>query len=461
MRSIQTKKLKFIPLLWLTCLTLLSAACNKEWLEAKPDKALVLPTTVNDYQALLDNYGNSGALSKSSVTMGESSTDDHYITYDTWLSFSVLNRNLYVWAKEIYDSDYSGDWSGSYESILYTNVALEGLEKVPVNPVNETAWRSVKGQGLAQRAFNYFNLSQVFCKPYNPATAATDLGLPLKMSADVNEKVSRSTLQETYDLILNDLLAAKTMLPDIQPVKNRPSSITVAGLLARIYLSMGRYEDAYKNADEYLEHTNSLLDYNTIDSALTYPFPALNEEVTWHCELALSLMYGNRSGIVDTLLYRSYASGDLRKKLFFTTGGVMFRGMYSGRRNTLFCGIATDEMYLIRSECLARMNRIDDAMNDLRTLLETRYAPGTYISPVVSNETEALKVILLERRKQLYLRGVRWSDLRRLNPDPRFQVTLKRVFNGEEYILPPNDLRYTFPLPRGEIMITGLEQNPR
>ena len=69
---------------------------------------------------------------------------------------------------------------------------------------------------------------------------------------------------------------------------------------------------------------------------------------------------------------------------------------------------------------------------------------------------------LAERRKELIQRGLRWTDLRRLNLDPRFAVTIERVVQGATYQLLPNDLRYTFLIPNDEIFANGLiEQNPR
>ncbi len=50
---------------------------------------------------------------------------------------------------------------------------------------------------------------------------------------------------------------------------------------------------------------------------------------------------------------------------------------------------------------------------------------------------EALAMILAERKKELVARNLRWSDLRRLNNDPAFQVTLKQVIGQKEYMLPP------------------------
>jgi hypothetical protein len=84
-----------------------------------------------------------------------------------------------------------------------------------------------------------------------------------------------------------------------------------------------------------------------------------------------------------------------------------------------------------------------------------------FVPITADNETKALKIILEERRKELVTRGLRWSDLRRLNMDPRFQVTLERTYNGEIYQLLPDDKRYTFPIPQDEIDRSGLEQNDR
>jgi len=65
----------------------------------------------------------------------------------------------------------------------------------------------------------------------------------------------------------------------------------------------------------------------------------------------------------------------------------------------------------------------------------------------------------LERRKELIFRGLRWSDLRRLNMDTRFAVTLKRKVNNKEFLLLPKDARYTLQIPISVIKSSGIQQN--
>jgi hypothetical protein len=192
-----------------------------------------------------------------------------------------------------------------------------------------------------------------------------------------------------------------------------------------------------------------------------YPFSIFNDEVIYHVIYNYPEILSNYISIVDSNLYRSYDANDLRKYLYFDTsdGNPRFKGGYDGY--TDFAGIATDEIYLIRAECYARTGDVAHAVADLNTLLSSRYKAGTFTPYKTTDASDALAKILTERRKELLYRGLRWTDLRRLNKDSRFAITLKRNLNGEIYTLPPNDVRYVYPIPDEEIRISGFEQNPR
>ena len=171
--------------------------------------------------------------------------------------------------------------------------------------------------------------------------------------------------------------------------------------------------------------------------------------------------------LIEQTLYNSYDQNDLRKQIFFRVdlAGITFKGTYGNTATDLFIGVATDEMYLIRAEGYARSGNLSAAMKDLNDLLRTRYAKnpdGTtkYVDQTAVNEVDALTKIFTERKKQLILRNVRWTDLRRLNQDPRFAITLTRTIGGHLYTLEPNSYRYTFPFPIEIIRASGMKQNP-
>ncbi|MGN6177904.1 MAG: RagB/SusD family nutrient uptake outer membrane protein, partial [Mucilaginibacter sp.] len=111
--------------------------------------------------------------------------------------------------------------------------------------------------------------------------------------------------------------------------------------------------------------------------------------------------------------------------------------------------------------CAARSGDANTAMNNLNTLLRNRYASGTFTNLTASSGDDALNKVLKERRKELLYRGIRWSDLRRLNQESRFQVTLVRNVNGQTYTLPPNDPRYVELIPVDVISNSTMAQNPR
>ena len=125
-----------------------------------------------------------------------------------------------------------------------------------------------------------------------------------------------------------------------------------------------------------------------------------------------------------------------------------------------FGGIATDEIYLIRSESLIRTGKIREGVSVLNTLLSSRYKAGEFVPVTAENYENALAVVLAERRKELVFRGFRWEDVRRLNTEG-FNIIMTRVINNTLYALLPNDLRYAFPIPNSELSTSGIQQNPR
>lgn len=460
------KNKKYIDGAMLLLAGLIMISCEKDWLSAKPDRAMVVPKTFADFRAFLDNTNVFGAYG---AGMGEAAADNAYLTQSIWESFyGSTEKNLFVWADDVYNGETNADWLYSYTEVLNANIAIEGIANLKFSDSDQQEGAALKGEAFFHRARAFYGLTQVFCKPYNPSTAGVDLGLPLKTTSDVNEIPLRATLEATYAQIFSDLNTAYQLLPQTSLYKTRPNKHTVLALKARIYLSMEDYEKAFDYANQSLAIDCFLIDYNTLDTNLLYPVPLFNDEVVYFGKLITYSSSPNLYGVVDSTLFKSYREDDLRKQVLFGRGnyGTRFTGNYNGDRLSTFCGVANDELFLIRAECHARLGSFSEAMDDLNKLLENRYAKdahgiSTYQMQTADNETDALNIILLERRKELVCRGVRWSDLRRLNKDPRFQVTLTRNLGGTIYTLAPNDPRYTFLIPPDEIIRAGLEQNPR
>ena len=125
-----------------------------------------------------------------------------------------------------------------------------------------------------------------------------------------------------------------------------------------------------------------------------------------------------------------------------------------------FGGLATDEVYLIKAECLARKGQVSESISVLNQLLIKRWKTGTFIPLTAINAQDALSKILTERRKELVFRGIRWTDLKRLNRE-NANISLTRTLNGQTFTLLPNELRYVFPIPDDELSQSNIQQNPR
>ncbi|NQX40207.1 SusD family protein [Pedobacter steynii] len=429
------------------------ASCKK-FLDEKPDKKLLVPKTLEDFQSLLD--GNF-EMNLASTSAGFVSADDYSLSADAYNRLEVDQRNLYTWQDKSFSEVRTNDWGSVYTQVYNANVALEGTAKINKTGFNEQSWNNVKGGALFFRGRAFFEAALIWAKAYDPASAATDPGIPLTMTSDFNVKTTRLNVQETYNQILNDLKQAADLLPANATHNIRPSKAAAYAYLSRVYLAMRDYPNAGKYADAALQLNNKLIDYADLDDTEFYPLPGItNPEIIMFFSMEVTF-----TPVIDQSLYDLYLNNDYRKTVFFEEnrdGSMGFKGSYDGSY-AYFTGVATDEMYLNRAESAARANKVNDAMDDLNTLLKKRIKG--FVPLTATNQSDALRLILNERRKELVLRGTRWMDLKRLNKEPEFALTLKRTGGGKEYILAPNDPKYALPIPDQIIGKSGIAQNIR
>jgi starch-binding outer membrane protein, SusD/RagB family len=453
---VYTKKITFILLAGVAMLL----SCNKnDFLNKKPSSDLLIPATLPHFQALLDN----DLVMQETPELGELSTDDLYLdsSSNSWVKISLVERNAYAWAIDIFGKKgTSGDWDLPYQQVFYANIVLEGLQKVTVNSNNAEQWNALQGAAYFNRAYAFYNLAQVFAPVYNSSTAGSDLGIPLRLTSDIGQVSARASVMDTYDRILSDLQKASSLLPSLpdRAHLNRPSKAATLAMLARVYLSMRKYDSAGLYADSCLTIYSTLIDYNPIMPRDTiFYFQKTNDETLYQSHiLSTSTAIGALAYpcIVDSNLYRSYADSDLRKYIFFhktRNGPITANTDYAGTVY-LFSGLAIDEVTLIKAECLARIGQNGPAANCLNNLLINRWVKNSFVAYTAATVT--VDTILAERRKELVFRGLRWTDLRRYNADG-LNITLTRWLTDT---LKPNDQRYVLPIPPD---VTGLLPNKR
>ncbi|SEM36973.1 SusD family protein [bacterium A37T11] len=432
----------------------------KKYLDAKPNKALVIPQKLSDLQKIVDN---DGLMNETDPHIAEIACDDYYVVSTFYPILSTIEQDIYTWNPGV-RSDLC--WINTYQKIYMSNLILDYLDEV-VNDGDLNTYNSIKGAAYFIRGFSLFTGAQVYTLPYNKGVNENELGMPIKISSDINSPTSRSFLKETYDQITSDLKLACEYLPaDISPI-TRPSKAVSYLVLANVYLQMQEYSLAATYADSCLRLKNLLIDFNSLDTNSPNPISRGNSEVLYESNIISSLPLNAFLSRVDSNLYKSYNQNDLRKLIFYQDNGdgtASFKGGYIGNitSQALYSGASVDEAYLIKAECSARLNDLKEASDKLNGLLLKRFKTGSFQPYRFTDQVIALRTILDERRKELAFRGGRrWWDLRRLNIDPALATTLRRIINGTIVELPPNDLRYAFLIPEQSITVGNIDQNAR
>lgn len=453
--------------IWFWLLVGMLSACTKqqEWLDVKSNKSDVVPSTLVDLQAVLDN---DMVLNSAYPSLPLLSSDHYYLSYANWQgAATATERNAYLWNSEIYEGAPGYDWKSAYQRVALANVVLDGLKKIGTDGKGQALYGWVKGTALFHRSMAFFQLIQGFSLSFSPSNASA-MGIPLKLSSDINEVVFRAGLAESYQQVLDDLRQAVELLPVSVTVKTRPSQQAGLILLAKVQLAHMDYSAALATAEQALKLNSELLDFNNVDGKIEFPFPTYQQkhkEVVFHATTtSLSLFRGDRM-LVDPLLYQNYQLEDLRKVLFYKEiglGAVQFRGHYSGENGNFFAGLGVNELSLIKAECMARLGDHLGAITELNRLLVKRFRSGSFVPVVATSAVQALGMVLLEREKELPFTGsLRWEDLKRLNAAPNFARTIRRTLNGQLFELRANDPRYIFPIPEDEIRLTKIPQNER
>src|SRR5258708_1165640 len=140
-------KLSWSSILSLSLLVLtgvLTGSCHKDdFLGKNPSSSLVVPTTLTDFQNLLDNDQLMGFV----PALGEISADNYFMDDALWKTAGTRVQNAYIWKPDIFNGGGNDeDWNYPYQQVYYSNVVLDGLGKVKTDNSNIANWNSVMGQ---------------------------------------------------------------------------------------------------------------------------------------------------------------------------------------------------------------------------------------------------------------------------------------------------------------------------
>ncbi len=460
----------FIILLSFVCF----CSCQ-DFLDETP-KGKLIPKTTDDFGMMLDNYYYPNCIGfGQSLTMMMS--DDFIIPDDKIFKYQYWGIQSYIWDDYIFGiNDEDECYFNSYRAIYTCNYILDNILDAELGTKFSRDY--VEGAALFHRAYAYFTLVNVYAKHYDKATASTDLGVPLVLEADPNVTVGRATVQQIYAQVLEDLTKAVDLLPiGRQEYSFRANQAAAYALLARVYLYQSEYEECRKSAEAARLQVGEPSNYNlySVDMGNPdfgiegYPWDGWEEDdIICYKGVGFGPNGDQDYNLSEDLISLFDQNRDLRWRLFITSY-LLFedgdpnadtpRTAFTLRNNK---GPNIGELYIMEAEACARVNDIDNALDLLNKLARNRYADGTYIDVTERDPEKLLRLILDERRRECFYKGLRWFDLKRLNKDSRFAKTITHVYEGNTYTLTPEDKRYVVTFP-GIVMSTNpyIIQNPR
>lgn len=406
------------------------------------------------------------------------------LPYRQWFDMSRTLFGYSAWQQDITqtildDHDDSATWVDLYQRIAILNTCLDELGRLDVSTEAEIKDKNrVLGECYFLRAQFYLILSNLYGKPYNPQTASTDLGVPLKISSGVEHdkdketQFERTPLNEIYAQIVDDLRESITLLTgNSKGVLYRASEEAAAILLSRVYLYMQEWENAKNVIEPYLTENRLMLSSIVPLETFVGNTPFLTEE---NSEIIFSQgsLYSEMTFTanspdfcVSRELYNLYDDKDVRKTCFTINSrtdsialSFKYRTDFHQSRISDIFTIRSAEAYLNMAEACAMMGGEDALANQyLNTLRYNRIVD--YVNQNYSGE-ELVRQIRDERRKELCFEGHRWFDLRRYsvsNPYPYSKKIFRRysVYASDyvleqnyTYILEENDPAYVFDIPK-------------
>lgn len=221
-----------------------------DWLDKLPDNRMELQTPSDVSSLLVSAYPS--AHPAYLLEMYSDNTDD--CVNPSWSEASRFQAQAYKWE----DITETGEdespqelWNRHYLAIASANAAIDLIE----GKGSPAEYSEQLGEALLCRAYAMFQLSTVFCKAYNPATASTDLGLPYPTHPEkvVGTVYTRGTMEDLYGQIDKDLQRG---LPLVSSNYSKPkfhfNTEAAKAFAARFYLYKGDFAKAITYATEVL-----------------------------------------------------------------------------------------------------------------------------------------------------------------------------------------------------------------
>lgn len=501
-------------------ITAISISSCSGFLDETPDNRTKIDTVEKVGEAITLAYPDA-----TYATFADLSSDNAYDSQRI-LREDVTNTETFFW-DNIRDEGPDTPtfyWNAAYKAIAQANAAIEQGEKMLVDLQEKGKLKEVRdlqgilGEAYIARAYSHFTLVNLFAKAYNPATAASEMGIPYVTEVEtvLIKEYDRGTVESTYNAIEEDLLKglAWIKLRVVEPKFRRYHFNEASGhaFAARFYNYKGDFKESLKYSAIPVDGSTLRDQIGTLslDSEIVaVRYPSADEPANLLIGTVMSRAgrnAGGRYSFTATVANKagsglySNSTNPFGKEWAFTTLSYTASDMlYIPKFGETFkvtdptnqIGIpytnmtlfTTDMVYLDRIEALINENDLASALDMLNvfTRKRTQEVSGGdvlteqhildvtqdgkaqskidpfYVANLSQTQIHYLEYLSDLRRRDSYLDGTRFFDVRRYGMPVTHEATMgdKRTETLEK-----DDNRTVFQIPVMAIQ-KGITPNPR
>ena len=450
--------LLLLSFVWVTALF---TGCEK-WLDIAP-KGKLIPKTVDDFDQML----NADELCKLSYSQALYLTDEVFLPAevdDVGLGVKGISGmpegRMYSYETGNYytESDDDSYYAAAYRRIYSYNVIAENVMQASGDAQRA---RSLRAEALCGRAMEYLLLINLYAPHYDAGTASASYGVPLVLGTDLEkEQLPKASVAEVYAQVEKDLREALQDLPGT-PAHGTPlrfSRLAAKAYLAKAAFLKGEWANALGLCDEVLAERNGLHDWtknqmqeptllytdfpNVLDNEenilLRYPDYAYGLSGFTYCPPSLLSLYDQTNDMRYAFQFSDSYEGiplsDPSKRFYASL--LIFSS-----------GIGIGDVYLMAAECKVRLGDAQGGMDLVNALRDSRIVSNTPLT--ASSREEALRLVLEERRRELYNHSVeRLIDIKRLAKEASTRVEVRHELPGGVTVeVDGNDSRLVLPVP--------------
>jgi hypothetical protein len=374
------------------------------------------------------------------------------------------------------NAGFSAYMSRAYNVIQRANFIMANIDVLEDGDFKNNAM----GEALAVRALAHFDIVRYFAKiPTQSSDAGSSLAMPYVTIPDVNDLPARITVSEYYANLISDLTTAAGLVNTSNNGNLQMGKDAVNGILARVYLHMGNWQDAVDAANNVTASVASRANFTGIwndssEDGVIFKLDNDNES-----RITLGVPYSQTANgikseyVPDYAFYLMYDDTDIRKTAYFETslfGGLNYNHVlkWYASVSTVSLGVVdakiirASEVMLTKAEALAELGQDEAARTALDAVRAERYDAFASGNEVGSALKEA---IAKERRLELAFEGSRFSDIK------RYGQAIQRSDFGHladgtgspatVKTLAVDDYHFQVPIPIGEMNLNpNMVQNP-